>query len=230
MIDLLSLTNMKSLGRKLVSVQNVKRCLRDESALALTEFGLVAPVFIGLGVLGLDTANYVITHMRVSQVALQLADNASRVGEQNVLAARRIFESDINDVFIGAEQYADGLDIQTNGRIILSSLERNSQNGQWIHWQRCYGSKVHTSSFGNAGDGQWGTALTGMGGTGSMITASANEAVMFVEIAFDYNAISPLSLFDGQEILYTGAYNVRETRDLSQIHQSNPAAPVSSCS
>ena len=127
--------------------------IRDSSAVAMTEFALVAPIFLGVGVLGLDTANYVVTHMRVSQIALQVADNASRVGELDVLVSRRVFESDINDVFIGAQHYSDSIDIQQNGRIILSSLEQNDDDGQWVHWQRCFGSKQHTSTFGAAGDG-----------------------------------------------------------------------------
>ncbi len=203
--------------------------LRDRTALAMTEFALVAPIFLGVGVLGLDTANYVVTHMRVSQIALQVADNASRVGELDVLVSRRIFESDINDVFIGAQHYSSSLDIEQNGRIILSSLEQNDDDGQWVHWQRCFGDKEHDSSFGTAGDGATGTDFAGMGNAGSMITASPGDAVMFVEIAYDYNALSPFSLFDGEEMVYTGAFNVRDSRDLSQVHQTNPASPVASC-
>src|SRR3546814_13154337 len=48
-------------------------------------------------------------------------------------------------------------DFRTHGRIILSSLERNDDGGQWIHWQRCYGDLDVESSYGEAGDGEEGT-------------------------------------------------------------------------
>lgn len=204
--------------------------LSDSRAVAVTEFALSLPVLLTLGLVGLDTANYVITHMRISQVALHVADNASRVGELDVLVARTVREADINDVMTGAVQAAGGLDIASHGRIILSSLERNAAGGQWIHWQRCFGAKVHPSSYGKAGTGATGTAFTGMGEPGDLITAPSGDAVMFVEVAYDYQSISPFSVLDGREIVYTGAYVVRDPRDLTGIQQNNPAVTVASCS
>jgi hypothetical protein len=208
----------------------LRTLLTNNRAVAATEFALALPVLLTLGLLGLDTASYVITHMRISQVALHVADNASRVGELNVLVARTVHEADINDVMIGAAQYAGGLDIASHGRIILSSLERNAAGGQWIHWQRCYGAKVQPSSYGNAGDGATGTALAGMGEPGDLITAPSGDAVMFVEVAYDYQSISPFSVLDGREIVYTGSYLVRDPRDLTGIQQNTPAVTVASCS
>ena len=206
------------------------RLLRAEGGVAFTEFALLMPVFLVLGLAGLDTANYVLTHMRVSQVALHTADNASRMGERGVLVARKVYEGDINDVMAGAEQDARGLDLHGRGRVILSSLERNAQGGQGIHWQRCYGTLPHASSYGTQGSGAADTAFPGMGRSGSRITAGAGHAVMFVEVAYIYRAISPLSPFDGRKIVYTGSFDVREVRDLAQVYQSIPAAPVAGCS
>ena len=74
-------------------VRNFARRLSgDTSGLALVEFAFAAPIVLGLGMLGTDTAFLVITHMQVSQIAMQVADNASRVGEQDVLTARKVFE------------------------------------------------------------------------------------------------------------------------------------------
>jgi hypothetical protein len=210
--------------------RTLRTLLTDTHALAAVEFALSLPILLTLGLLGLDTANYVITHMRISQVALHVADNASRVGELNVLVARTVHESDINDVMLGAARYAGGLDLAANGRIILSSLERNAQGGQWIHLQRCFGAKNHPSSYGVAGNGATGTALAGMGAPGDRITASSGDAVMFVEVAYDYQSISPFSMLQGNEIVYTGSYVVRDPRDLSGIYQNNPAVAVARCS
>lgn len=188
--------------------------LDDTSGVALTEFAFAAPIFLTLGLVGADTVNYVVVHMRISQVALHVADNASRVGEQDVITARKIYERDINDLLMGAERYAGGLDLKENGRIILSSLEVNSDDGQWIHWQRCSGDKVHESQFGLQGDGATGTGLAGMGRPGAEIFATPGNAVMFVEVAYDYQPIVPISMLENQEIVYTASFNVRDSRDL----------------
>ncbi|MXO73348.1 TadE/TadG family type IV pilus assembly protein [Alteraurantiacibacter buctensis] len=208
----------------------LSRIGRADGAVATTEFALLLPLFLVLGVGGVDTASYILTHMRMSQLALQVADNASRMGERNVLVSRKVYESDINDVFIGARQAASGLDIAGRGRIILSSLERNADGGQWIHWQRCTGTLARASAYGPQGTGATGTAFPGMGPAGTRITAGAGDAVMFVEVAYRYHAVSGLSPFDGRLIVYTGSYNVRDARDLTQVYQTTPAAMVATCS
>lgn len=206
------------------------RLIRERSGVALTEFAFVAPIMLTLGVAGTELAYYVTTHMRVSQVAMQVSDTAARIGEHDVLVSRKLYEHDVNDMFVGAEKLAGDLDIYEHGRIIVSSLEQNADGGQWVHWQRCRGMKTHTSSYGVAGDGETGTNFPGMGKSGKEITASAGNAVMFVEIAYDYQPITPLSNLDDTTITYTAAFNVRDARDLTQIYNtSSPAAQVANC-
>lgn len=202
----------------------------DTSGLALTEFAFTAPLILSLGMLGVETANFTITHMQVSQIAMQVADTASRVGEDSILVNRRLFEDDVNDVFVGADKLGAGIGMLTNGRIILSSLEQNSDGGQWIHWQRCTGAKNYTSSYGVEGDGASGTDFPGMGESGSEITASSGTAVMFVEVAFDYQGVTPFNEITNTEIVYTAAYNIRENRDLTQIYNNtSDPDPVNAC-
>jgi Flp pilus assembly protein TadG len=204
-----------------------QRLGRDASGLAMVEFAFAAPLVLGMGMIGTDTAFYVITHLQVSQIAMQVADNASRVGEQDVLTARKVFESDINETFVGAEKLGENIDIFDQGRIIVSSLQRNADGGQWIAWQRCRGAKNHDSSFGVQGAGATGTSFPGMGVPGRYITASQGTAVMFVEVAYDFRSITPMNLFDNREITYTAAFNVRDSRDLSQLYPGGPEARCS---
>ncbi|MDJ0644093.1 MAG: hypothetical protein QNJ15_14870 [Erythrobacter sp.] len=200
-----------------------------KSGVAMVEFAFTAPIVLALGMLGSETAYYATTHMQVSQIAMQVADNASRVGEQDVLVARRVFEDDINEVFVGAEKLGERIDIFENGRVILSSLQQNSDGGQWIQWQRCRGAKNHTSSYGVEGTGEFGTAFQGMGEDGQKITASAGTAVMFVEIVYDYEALTPFDYLDGETLTYTAAFNVRDSRDLTQLYASQSGQNSASC-
>lgn len=197
---------------------------RDTSAVAFVEFAFTAPIVLAMGMLGTETANFVITHMQISQLAMQVADNVSRVGEQDVLTARKVYESDINDSLIGAEKLGQAVRLFERGRVIISSLQRNADGGQWIAWQRCRGAKVHQSSYGREGDGATGTSFPGMGKPGNRITASAGTAVIFVEIAYDYESLTPFDIYDGQEITYTAAFNVRDSRDLTQLYNDGPRA------
>jgi hypothetical protein len=206
-----------------------RRLQRDCSGLALVEFAFTAPIVLGLGMLGTETAYFVITHMQMSQIAMQVADNASRVGEMDVLVARRVYERDVNEVFVGAEKYGERYRVFERGRIILSSLQQNASGGQTIRWQRCRGAKQHQSSYGVEGVGATGTGFPGMGQAGKEIQASAGTAVMFVEVSYTFEPLTPFKIFEGREINYTAAFNIRDNRDLTQLHQTNPPAQVRSC-
>ena len=83
-----------------------QRLKRDTSGVAFVEFAFTAPIVLAMGMLGTETAYFVITHMQVSQVAMQVADNASRVGEQDVLTARKVYESDINESLVARKSWA----------------------------------------------------------------------------------------------------------------------------
>ncbi|WP_073973589.1 TadE/TadG family type IV pilus assembly protein [Erythrobacter donghaensis] len=202
----------------------LRRLRQDVSGLAMVEFAFAAPLVLGMGMLGTDTALLVITHLQVSQIAMQVADNASRVGDEDSLVARRVYERDIVDTLLGAEKLGENIAIYQQGRVIISSLQQNAQGGQWIAWQRCRGAKVYNSSFGLQGEGATGTSFPGMGVPGRYITASAGTAVMFVEVAYNFRSITPMNLFDNQQIVYTAAFNVRDNRDLTQLYTGGPVA------
>jgi hypothetical protein len=213
---------MAALPRRLGALR--QRLKADTSGVAFVEFAFTAPIVLAMGMLGTETAYFVITHMQVSQVAMQVADNASRVGEQDVLTARKVYESDINESLVGAEKLGETFGIFERGRVIISSLQRNADGGQWVAWQRCRGAKVFDSSYGEEGDGASGTGFQGMGEPGNLITASNGTAVMFVEIAYDYDSLTPFDIYDGRTIRYTAAFNVRDSRDLTQLYDDGPEA------
>lgn len=206
-----------------------RRLRRDSSGLALIEFAYSMPLVFGIGMYGVEVANLALTNMRVSQIALGLADNASRVGEATALSQKRLREADINDVFEGARIQASRFDILENGRITLSSLEVNEDGGQWIHWQRCVGMKDYDSTYGDAGDGEDGTNFAGMGPAGARVQAPPGSAVMFVEINYDYEPVVASWLLGPRKLHYTAAFIVRDKRDLTQVYNPAPAANASEC-
>ena len=92
--------------------------------------------------------------MKMSQIALNMADNASRIGTLNSnLAAKVINEQQINDVFQAASIQAGAAGLYDDGRTVLSSLEVNASGGQTIMWQRCKGMELEDSNYVALGTG-----------------------------------------------------------------------------
>ena len=180
-----------------------------ESGLAFTEFALALPVLTTLVMVGLETANLAIANLRVSNIAMLAADNASRVRDS-------IDEADVIELMTGAKMSADTISFRQHGRIILSSIEPNTagangtSTGQWIRWQRCDGAKVVSSAYGAQGTGQTTATLQGVGPTGSQISASSGTAIMVVEAIYDYQPLVSSTIFGARTIRYESAFNVRQ--------------------
>lgn len=204
--------------------------LRDASGVTAVEFALTLPLLMLMGLGGLEIANLALTHMRINQIAVSLADNASRMKQQTVSGAPQFREFDANEALKAAELQGADLDLLQHGRIILSSLEVNDDGGQWIHWQRCAGARTaYASAYGGQGTGKTGTAFTGMGPTGNQVTAEPDSAIMVAEVVYDYQPLIVDKLFDTMTIRKYSAMYVRDDRDLTRIYNPSPAAPVASC-
>lgn len=211
-----------------------RRLRADRSGVAMIEFALTLPLLVTAGFYGGETANLAMTNMRISQTALQIADNASRIGDTSTLQNRKIYEADINDVLVGGEiEAGDRADLYEHGRVIVSSLEvvDGTLDQQYIHWQRCNGKLKVDSKYGKEGTGLSGS-FDGMGPEGEEITASPGEAVIFVEVVYEYQPLITDSFFGAnKQIRAVAAFNVRDSRDLSQIYQrdSGSPEPISDC-
>lgn len=210
------------------------RCLlasvRDNRGVVFVELAYTMPFLMLLGFGGMEIASLTLANTRISQIALSAADGAARIASGSNLVTPQVREVDINEVFTGVQLQSGDLNFLANGRMILSSLETNAEGGQWIRWQRCYGNRPSSpSSYGVAGNGATGTAFPGMGPAGREVKAAAGSAVMFVEVYYTYQPLLFGSWLGSQTIRSTAAFTVRESRDLSQIYNPSPAAPVRTC-
>ena len=205
------------------------RARRDTAATSAVELGLALPFLMGLAMTGAEVVSLAITHVKLNQLAITVADNASRAKQAQVSGAPRFREADANEVFQAAKLQAEDLDIPNRGRVILSSLQRNTDGGQEIKWQRCWGKTTWPSRYGTQGTGASGTAFQGMGYTTTKMTADASAAIMFVEVAYDYKPFFLGSILSPKVIRKEAALYVRDDRDLTQIYNPAPAAPVASC-
>jgi len=222
------------------------RLWREQRAVSVMEFALGAPLLMTLGGYGLEISNLAITNMRVSQYALQIADNASRIGVNSGLATFQVREGDINDVLQGLRLFSAGSKLTTYGRVTVSSLENvqqsyDDENVQRIHWQRCIGMKSGNgfdSSYGttsvSAGtDGTSGTegtdAPNGMGDPGKQINAPDGTGVIFVEVNYQYQPLFGTLFVNPTKLHYVAAMMVRDKRVFVQIYNPAPTAVASTC-
>ena len=210
------------------------RLIGDKRAVAMTEFALATPFVLMVGLYGIETANMALVHMRVSQAAMQIADNGSRIGDTATLQNRKIYESDINDLLYGAHLHSgESLDLFEHGRVIVSSLHSKTDKPkeQFISWQRCIGKKSWASSYGDEGDGV-STKMHGMGPGKEQVSAPKDGALIFVELAYEYQPLFTDAFMDSKTMQVYSAFIVRDDRDLSQIYQRDPGDPdyVADCS
>lgn len=214
---------------RLLHARGLLRRLRDDTrGLALLEFAFFVPIFLTMCLAGTELTNYIITRMRISQIALHLSDNAARMGAGSMLAAKTISESDINDVLVGAGWQSGELDLFKNGRVIISSVEPmanpNTNKRYKIGWQRCRGDKTtHVSQFGVAGQPS-GTNLTGVGPTGQKITAPDDGGTMFVEVFYEYQPIVKTSLSPSTTMTEVASMMIRDRRDMTTIYNAEKVA------
>lgn len=176
---------------------------------AMVELAFSLPILLLMTFGGLEIAQMAMTHLRVNQIAITVADNAGRV-------RTGIDESNIYEVFAGANLIGDSISFEENGRIVLSSLEPNgetgSDEGQVINWQRCFGDLAVEPRYGEQGDGADDDSLAdGLGTGANKIVSAEGTAVMFVEVTYRYTPmVSGIPGWGPQDIRYESAFNVRE--------------------
>ena len=117
------------------------------------------------------------------------------------------------------------------GRLpVISSLQvydpdNDGVGTQWIMWQRCKGIKNYSSAYGNEDDGRNGS-LPGMGPATERVTALPGEAVIYVEVVYEYKPLVSRQMVPGGTLIRSqSAYTVRDRRDITAIYQRNPGNP-----
>lgn len=212
--------------------KRARKLARDASGVAVIELAICLPPLIFLGMYGLELMNLASDNLQVSQIALSLADNASRLGQtDNSGVAPTVAESDIDSIMTGALTQGDTLDIGTRGKIVLSSLEKDKATGkQYIHWQRCRGALNQAPTYNDStNNGLKGTAISGLGTGTQKVTATSDDdtAVMFVDVYYQYNRLFGDFFIKQDRTLHRqAAYLIRDDRDLAHNSSGSPVYPA----
>jgi Flp pilus assembly protein TadG len=193
--------------------------LPNRSGNATIEMAIALPILITMGMYGTEIAYMATVNMEVSQIATALADNASRIGQtDNSSVTPTVTEADIDSIMGGTLRQGSGIGLSDNGRVILTSLEKDKTSGrQYIHWQRCSGDLARKSAYGDAGskNGLTGTVIPGLGKAGSRITAPSGSAVMYAEIYYQYQGLFGDMFVNETTFKKEAAFLVRDDRNLT---------------
>ena len=198
-----------------------RRLARSEEGVAMLEFAMVAPVMAVLTIGGLELANLAITHMRVSEIANTVADNAGRV-------TNGMDEANVYEIFAGAGVLGNSIDFEPEGKVVISSLQDNGGNGgakgQKIEWQRCWGDLAVAPKYGKQGKGKNDATLKdGLGPPGKRIKSENGNAVMFAEVSYKYEPLFLNGFIKGRTIRYETAFNVRDSSNRTISNTQNLA-------
>ncbi len=120
---------MRALARTLV---NLRRC---RAGVAAIEAALALPILLVITLAGVDVVGYVATAKKVDRLSGAIADLTARADRMR--DDTRCTESDcLGMLFLAAAQVADPLDLENNGRLIVSSLVDPTDGPPEISWQR----------------------------------------------------------------------------------------------
>lgn len=199
--------------------RKLARALRhDVAAVSVIEFALVLPLFMTLGMYGAEIAWLNATSLEVSQIAVSMADNASRIGQtDNSGVTPTISSSDVDSVLSGALEEGATVNLDANGRVILSSLEPHPVTGkQRIHWQQCKGQSKKQSTHGKPDDtGLTGGLLNGLVLGGKTIKAPSGSSVMVAEVWYEYKGLFGTLFVDNIMLHEEAAIIARDDRSIS---------------
>jgi Flp pilus assembly protein TadG len=123
----------------------------DRSGLALLEFALMLPLFLGFVLTGIEFTNYVFANNRVQRLATMTADLVAQSGEGSI----GVSEAQIYDLFSAIDLTAKPFDLRNYGRVVITAVKGVDTNNDGtvengMLWQRFDGSYVVTPLVGCA--------------------------------------------------------------------------------
>jgi len=198
--------------------RSLRRLARERSGVAMLEFALAMPIFVGLTMVGMETVNLAYASQKIGDIATLTTDQIARI-------RIGISEADITESLDGIKSIGATLNFPANGRIIVSSIQpvvnaSGAVTDQKIRWQRCSGALNVASSYGVAGAS---LGAAGIGPTGRKIAAGPNDELIFVEVVYTYQPLISNSFLGARTLRSVTGMTVRE-RAVNDVQTTGTAA------
>jgi len=147
----------------------LRRFIRAERGTLAVELAMSVPVVFALMIGGVEVTRYVLLNQKVERTSATLAD---LVAQSEVLS-----EAGLANLVGAAEHVMTPYTIDSDGRIVVSSLTNPGGGQPWVAWQRGFGGGGGASTFGIQG----GPAVLP-----ADFVVRAGENVIAVEVFYDY--------------------------------------------
>ena len=163
----------------------LRRLLTDRRGVFAVELALATPVLAGLTLGGVEITRFVLLNQKIERTSATMAD---LVSQSEILTEQNIIK-----LFDATSQVMTPFDINTDGRLILSSVSADGGGPPKINWQRAYGAPGSASHLGSVGA----TALLPAG-----FQVRDSESVIVAEVFYNYtplftsNLIAPVNLYN----------------------------------
>lgn len=172
--------------------RQLRRFRRDRRGTLAVEIAFAVPVLFGLTVSGVEVTRYVLLHQKIERTAATMADLTSQ--------AEAVSETDLQSLFIAAQNVMTPYDLATAGRVVLSSIYHAPGGSTTIVWQRGYGAGSGASHFGAEGAAP--TLPTDM-------VVRDGEDVIVAEVFYDYQPLLAGSVMSGSKVYNFAAFRPR---------------------
>jgi hypothetical protein len=182
----------------------LRRFWRDDRGLAVMEFAFALPVLVVILLGCFDAARFVLINQKMARVAAQSADLVAQLDV--------VTEAEMDDLFVAAESTAEPFLLDTEGKVIVSSVFRPYSPAEavpTITWQReTDGSLIATSHLGP--EGQNDPELP------EGFTLRNGENTIVAEVFFQYEPVFFDAVFEAR-VLYHTAFNRPRLQNLNVI-------------
>ena len=121
-------------------LKKLGRCRRGG---VLLEFGLITPILVFLLLNGFEMARFLILNQKLQRTAMSVADLAAR---DDVLDT-----NDFTNLFAAGNEVFKPFALDTDGRVILSSINEDGSGNPQVAWQRQSGTLTANSLIGFEG-------------------------------------------------------------------------------
>jgi Flp pilus assembly protein TadG len=117
--------------------------LRETRGVAMLEFGLMLPLFLGFVLTAIEFANYIMANNRVQRMAAMSADLIAQSGTGDI----GVGEGQIYDLFSALDLTSRPYDLRNDGRVVITGVRGTDTNNDGsvenrIMWQRFDGGYI----------------------------------------------------------------------------------------
>jgi len=182
--------------------QSLRSLLKDSSAVAMVEFAMILPMVTVLTFGSFEVARYALLMQKLDRVSATMADLTAR--------AEALTASEVDNLFNSTDHLTQPFDFNTDGMVVISSIEGRLNQAPLIIGQRSRGSISGVSSVigSNGGDATLPDAFKNQA-TGQVL--EAGDGLIVAEVFYDYSpyfAMGSTVLEDmlGDMIIYRRAF------------------------